>query len=119
MPTLKNAALLVALASCAFQANSQPVSPMGRYNRIAERMYQLERCSEMTQERWEWLESVRSRAQRGLGWNEAVTQEHDKLLIVDFNARYRDGIAKEHCEELAHAADREREKSRRLPRKSG
>ena len=92
---------------------------MGRYNRIAERMYQLERCNEMTQERWEWLESVRSRAQRALGWNEAVTQEHDKLLIADFNERYRDGIAKERCEDLARAADLDREKSRRLPRKRG
>jgi len=103
---------LLVLALFPFQAGGQETSPMARYKRVAERMYQLERCNEMTEERWVWLENVRIRAMRALGWDEVVAQQHDKLLIADFNARYRAGIAKKRCDELARAADVERKKNR-------
>lgn len=88
---------------------------MARYNRVADRMYQLERCNEMTEERWEWLEDIRMRAMRALGWDEVVAQEHDKLLIADFNARYRAGISRARCGELARAADAERKGTVKTP----
>ena len=89
---------------------------MARYNRIADQMYQLERCNEMTEERWEWLEHLRTQAMRAIGWDETLTQEHDKLLIVDFNARYRAGIAKDRCGELARATDVERRRAAKTAR---
>lgn len=109
------AVAFLVLALFSFEPASQEASPMVRYNRVADRMYQLERCNEMTQERWEWLEEIRTRAAQALGWDEIVAQEHDKLLIVDFNARYRAGIARERCEELARAADAERKGTAKTP----
>ena len=105
---MRNAAALVVLLLCALPAASQPSSPMARYNAIADRMYQLERCNEMTQERWEWIERRRVQAMRALNWDEVLTQEHDKLLIADFDNRYRAGIDKDRCDELARAIDRDR-----------
>jgi hypothetical protein len=113
--SIRNAAAFIVLVSCSFPAASQQISPMARYNRIAHQMYQLERCNEMTQERWEWLENERTHAMRAIGWDETLTQAHDDLLIADFSARYRAGIARERCEELARATDLERKSSAKVP----
>src|SRR5687767_7830931 len=113
--SIKIAAVFIVLALCSFQAGGQPISPLARYNRIADQMYRLERCNEMTEERWEWLEDMRMRAMQAIGWDETLTQAHDNLLIADFNTRYRAGISKERCDELARSTDLERKRAVKVP----
>jgi hypothetical protein len=112
---MRNVLLLAVIMLCSFPAASQRMPAIQRYNGVAESMYLLERCREMTKERWEWLENVRTHAMRAAGWDEAQAQAHDKLLITEFQERYRAGVAKDRCNQLAHSTDVERKSTVKVP----
>jgi hypothetical protein len=112
---MKNAVSCLVLMLFCLTATGQTIPPVMRYNGVAESMYLLERCGEMTDERWEWLENVRMHAMRSAGWDEAQAQAHDRLLIAEFRQRYRAGVAKDRCNQLARATDQERKTTVRVP----
>jgi hypothetical protein len=112
---MKQAALAIVLMLACSTAASQGVPPVMRYNGVVENIYILHRCGALTSARLAWLDNVREHAMRAAGWDEAKAHAQDQLLTPEFERRYAAGIAKERCDLLARATDRERATTRLVP----
>ena len=110
------AAVLVACLGLLTSANAQRyfprVPPIVRYNAIAESVYILNKCGELTAARREWLEHLRGHAMRGLDWSAAQWAAHDAALARE-HAQTIPYVPKDRCDEYARTTDHER---RTIPR---
>jgi hypothetical protein len=86
-----------------------------RYNGVVENIFILHRCGALTSARLAWLDNVRDHAMRAAGWSAAEANAQDRVLTPEFEKRYAAGIAKDRCDLLARATDREMATTRLAP----
>jgi hypothetical protein len=99
-------ALLLPVTALAVPVAAQ-FSPLMRYNTVAESMYVLDRCGELTVERRAWLRKLSDLAKGPLDWTADQWAAHDAALAKDLERLYP-SVPKERCAELTRSVDQER-----------